>query len=144
MDEPDLETKGTELKRLKDTKDVRKLLTSSGPLLMVVYARWCGHCKSMYETWRELSKKVKGKANVYVIEADDYMDKDIGGYPSMRIVKNGRASDYEGGRSTEELTASLLGKPLGGKRSVRRRTRLLVRRVRKTTNRTFRRNITFV
>ena len=108
---------------------------------MVVYARWCGHCKRMYETWRELSKKVKGKANVYVIESDDYKDTDISGYPSMRIVKNGKVTNYDGGRSTEELTSSLLGTPLGGKRSRRNRTRLLIRRVRKTTNRTLRRNI---
>jgi len=144
MDEPDLETKGTELKRTRDTKEVRKLLTSAGPLLMVVYAKWCGHCKGMYSTWIELAKKVKGKADVYVIEADDYTDNDIGGYPSMRIVRDGRASDYEGGRSTEELTASLLGKSLGGKRSRRRRTKLLVRRVRKTANRTLRRNVSLV
>jgi len=144
MEEPDLKTDGTKLKRLKDTKEVRKLLTSSGPLMMVVYAKWCGHCKSMYSTWKELSNKVKGKADVYVIEADDYTDKDIDGYPSMRIVKDGKASNYEGGRSVEELTSALLGKSLGGKRTRRHRTKLLVRRIRKTTNRTLRRNVPFM
>jgi thiol-disulfide isomerase/thioredoxin len=144
MDEPDLETEGTDLKRLKNTKDVRKLLTSSGPLMIVVYAKWCGHCKTMFETWKDLAKKVKGKASVYVIESSDYKDKDIQGYPSMRIIKNGKSSDYNGGRSTEELTSSLLGTPLGGKRSRRHRTKLLVRRVRKTANRTLRRNVALV
>jgi thiol-disulfide isomerase/thioredoxin len=139
-----LETDGTKLKRLKDAKEVRKLLTSSGPLMMVVYAKWCGHCQSMFETWKELASKVDGKATVYVIEANDYKDKDISGYPDMRIVKNGKSKQYQGGRSTEELISALLGNSLGGKRSRRRRTRFLIRRVRKSANRTLRRNVTLV
>jgi protein disulfide-isomerase A4 len=143
-EEPDLQTNGTKLVRLKDTKEVRKLLTSSGPLMVVVYAKWCGHCQSMFDTWKELASKVDGKAKVYVIEAANYTDKDVSGYPSMRLVKNGKAKEYEGGRSTEELSSALLGNTLGGKRSRRRRTGRLVRRVRKVTHRTLRRNVTLV
>jgi thiol-disulfide isomerase/thioredoxin len=142
MEEEDLQTNGSKLVRSKDTKEVRKLLTSSGPLMVVVYAKWCGHCQSMFDTWKDLASKVDGKAKVYVIEAADYTDKDISGYPSMRIVKNGKAKEYEGGRSTEELSSALL--TLGGKRSRRRRTNKLVRRVRKVTHRTLRRNVTLV
>jgi len=142
--EEDLQTDDTKLVRSKDTKEVRKLLTSSGPLMIVVYAKWCGHCQSMFETWKELASKVDGKAKVYVIEASDYTDKDISGYPSMRIVKNGKAKNYEGGRSTEELSSALLGNSLGGKRPRRRRTGKLVRRVRKVTHRTLRRDMAFV
>lgn len=109
---------------------------------MVVYAKWCGHCQAMYDTWKELANKVKGKAKVCVIEASKYTDKDIDGYPDMRIVKKGKARKYEGGRSVEELSRGLLS--LGGKRSRRNRSRLLVRRVRKTPKRTLRRNVTFV
>lgn len=144
MDEPDLKTEGTNLKRVKNTKEARKLLSSSGPLMFVVYAKWCGHCQNMFETWKDLATRVGGKAEVYVIEANNYTDKDISGYPSMRIVNNGKAVEYEGGRSREELSAALLNKSFGGKRSARRRTRFLVRRVRKTTNRTLRRNIPLV
>lgn len=143
-DEPDLKTDGTKLIRSKDTKEVKRLLTSSGPLMVVVYAKWCGHCQGMFETWKELASKVDGKAKVYVIEADDYTDKDISGYPSMRIVKNGKSRDYEGGRSTEELSNALLGNALGGKRSRRRRTSKFIRRVRKVTHRTLRRNVSLV
>ena len=142
--EPDLEIDGTKLIRSKDTKDVRKLLTSSGPLMVVVYAKWCGHCQGMFETWKDLASKVDGKAKVYVIDADDYTDKDIDGYPSMRIVKNGKSKNYEGGRSTEELSSALLGNALGGKRSRRRRTGKLIRRVRKVSHRTLRRNMTLI
>ena len=144
MEDEDLQTSGTRLIRSKDTKEVRKLLTSSGPLMVVVYAKWCGHCQGMFETWKELASKVNGKAKVYVIEAANYTDKDISGYPNMRIVKNGKSKEYEGGRSTEELSSALLGNTLGGKRSRRRRTNRFVRRVRKVAHRTLRGNMPLV
>jgi len=144
VDELDLQTIGTKLIRSKDTKEVRKLLTSSGPLMVVVYAKWCGHCQGMFKTWKELASKVDGKAKVYVIEADDYTDKDISGYPSMRVVKNGKAKDYDGGRSIEDLSSALLGNTLGGKRSKRRSTGRFIRRVRKISHRTLRHNMTLI
>lgn len=141
--EEDLQTSGTDLVRVKDTKEAKKLLASEGPLMLVVYAKWCGHCQMMFDTWKELASKVKGKAKVYVIEAAQYTDKDIDGYPNMRIVKKRKSKKYDGGRSTEELSSALLGS-LGGKRSRRNRSRLLVRRVRKTAKRPLRRDVTFV
>ena len=53
--EEDLQTDDTKLVRSKDTKEVRKLLTSSGPLMIVVYAKWCGHCQRLAPTWEEYS-----------------------------------------------------------------------------------------
>lgn len=130
--EDDLQTKGSALIRLTDTKEARKQLTSSGPTLLVVYAKWCGHCQAMFDTWRELSNVVKGNAKVYVIESTDYTDEDISGYPSMRLVKNGVSKEYSGERDTKSMSSALLAKSFGGKRSRRRLTRRLRRTTRKT------------
>ena len=138
MDE-DLKTDGSKLKRLTDTKDVRKLLTSAGPIMVVVYAKWCGHCQRMFNTWREASNKLHGKAEIYVIEANDYTDQDVKGYPNMRIVKKGSAKDYDGSADVEGIKNALL--TLGGKRSRGRRTSRLGRGVRKTAKRPFRRHM---
>jgi len=138
--EEDLKTKGSKLVRLQDTKEVQKLLTSSGPLMIVVYAKWCGHCQAMFDTWRELSDKVNGKAKVYVIEADDYTGKDIKGYPSMRI-RNGSSTKMTESRDVEGLENDLLGNSLGGKR---RRTRRFRNRARKTAKRALRRHVALV
>ena len=138
----DLKTEGSKLIRLRDTKEVKKLLTSTGPSMVVVYAKWCGHCQSMFDTWRELSNKVDGKAKIYVIEADDYTAKDINGYPSMRIIKNGSAKDYTDSRDVEGIQKALF--TLGGKRSRGRRTGRLGRGIRKTTKRSFRRHVSLV
>lgn len=139
MDEEDLQTSGSELVRVKDTKEAQKILTSSGPAMMIVYAKWCGHCRALFDTWRELSKKLSQKAKIYVIEESKYTAKDINGFPSMRIVKNNKATNYEGARDLEGMQKALLG--FGGRR---RRTRKFRGRVRKTTHRTLRRNIALV
>ena len=139
MDEEDLKTEGSNLVRVKDTKEAQKLLSSSGPLMLIVYAKWCGHCRALFDTWRDLSKKLSKKAKVYVIEESNYKAKDINGFPSMRIVKNNKATNYEGARDVEGMQKALLG--FGGRR---RRTRKFRNRIRKTTHRTFRRNIPLV
>ena len=140
--EEDLKTDGSKLVRLRDTKEVKKLLTSTEPCMIVVYAKWCGHCQTMFDTWRETSNKLDGKAKIYVIEADDYTAKDINGYPSMRIVKNGSAKDYDGSRDVEGIKKALL--TVGGKRSRGRRTGRLGRGVRKTTKRALRRHMALI
>ena len=140
--EEDLKTEGSELVRLKHTQEAKKLLSSRGPLMLVVYAKWCGHCKSMFETWRALSNKVKGKAKVYVIESSDYTSKDINGYPDMRIVKKGKVSKYQGGRTVEDLEKALLEKSFSRRRG--RSTLKLRNRVRKTAHRTLRSNMPLV
>jgi len=140
MEDDVLYSEGSKVVRLKDTKEVKRLLTSQEPIMIVVYAKWCGHCQQMFKQWNKLSKQVDGKSKVYVIESDDYTDKDIDGYPDVRIVKIGSAKSYTGGRDVQSMKNALLGS-LGGKR---RRTGRLGGRVRKVSKRTFRRNMPLV
>jgi len=141
MDEEDLKTNGSELVRIHDTKEAQKLLTSSGPAMLIVYAKWCGHCRALFDTWRDLSNKLSKQAKIYVIEESNYKAKDINGFPSMRLIKKGKATNYEGARDVEGMQKALLGNSLGGRR---RRTGRFRNRVRKTTHRTLRRNIALV
>ena len=142
--EEDLDISGSEIIRLKDTQEAQRMLTSQGPAMIIVYAKWCPHCQMMYETWKDLSKKTKGNAKVYVIEASNYTAKDVSGFPDMRIVRKGKASKYDGGRSIEDLRSALFGGSFGGKRSRRNRTSRLRGRIGKRPHRTFRRNVTLV
>jgi len=142
MEDPKIDTKGSAL--LESTsKSLEKLLKDQGPLMIIVYARWCGHCKSLFDTWKQLSNNVKGKAKIYIIESEDYSRNDVSGFPDMRIVKNGKVTKYEGDRTSEGMQKALLGS-LGGKRTRRHGTRRFRGRVRKTTHRSLRRNIPLV
>jgi thiol-disulfide isomerase/thioredoxin len=141
MDEEDLKTEDSKLVRVKDTKEAQKILTSSGPAMLIVYAKWCGHCRALFDIWRELSNKISKQAKIYVIEESNYKAKDINGFPSMRIMKNGKVTNYEGERDVTSLEKALLGNSFGGRR---RRTRKFRNRIRKIAHRSFRRNIPLI
>jgi len=144
--EPDIELGNSEIVMLKSAGEADKKLDEKGPLMMIYYAKWCGHCQHSFEDWKELSKKVKGKAQVCMIESANYPK--ITSFPTIKIVKDGKVSLYEGERIVADMEKALLSKK-GGLRSglksrrVRGGARRLGGRVRKT-HRALRRNITFV
>lgn len=131
---PNIKWDGSKVKRVHSTEEVTKLLKSSGPSMVIIYADWCSHCQSAEPEWKSLADKVDGKATVYAIESEDYKGGDVNGYPTMKIVKNGKAADYSGDRSADSMKDALLSKGnlLGGKRSRRRGTRRFRNRARKT------------
>lgn len=130
---PNITWEDSEVEQVRSTDEIKKLLQSSGPCMVIIYADWCGHCQSAVPEWKLLSKNVKGKAVVYAIESNDYKVGDVNSYPTMKIVKAGKASDYSGDRSAESMKDALLkGNLAGGKRARRRGTRRLRKRARKT------------
>lgn len=126
---PNIQWKDSKVKRVHSTDEVKKLLSSKGPCMVIIYADWCGHCQSAEPEWNKLSKMVDGKADVYAIESDEYKGGDVSSYPTVKIVKAGKASDYTGDRSAENMKDALLkGNSLGGKRTRRHRPRWFRRR----------------
>jgi thiol-disulfide isomerase/thioredoxin len=121
----DIELGGAPIKILKTEKDADKHLSDEGPTMIIYYAKWCGHCQGSYESWKQLARDVKGKAQICMIESDNYPK--VTSFPTIKIVKKGKVADYEGEREVEDMKKALLGN-LGG----RRRSRRLRRRVRKT------------
>lgn len=120
--------KDGKVKRVKSTKEVKKILTSEGPAMVIIYADWCGHCQAAEPEINKLSNIVDGKATVYAIESQDYDDNVS--YPTIKIVKGGVSTDYDGDRSASAMKTALLGR-LGGKRTRGRRSTRLRRRTRK-------------
>jgi thioredoxin-like negative regulator of GroEL len=120
----DIELGGAPIKILKTEKEADKHLSDDGPTMIIYYAKWCGHCQESYESWKQLARDLKGKAQICMIESDNYPK--VTSFPSIKIVKKGKAVDYEGAREVEHMKKALLS--AGGKRSSRR----LRRRVRKT------------
>lgn len=121
---PNIQWKDGKVKRVKSTDEVKKLLSSEGPCMVIIYADWCGHCQAAEPEWNKLSKMVDGKADVYAIESEEYEGGDVSSYPTVKIVKAGKATEYTGDRSAENMKDALLkGNSLGGKRTRRRRSR---------------------
>ena len=139
MEEPDFDVGNSKVIKLTKAKDADALLKDDGPILMVYYAKWCGHCQGMYDTWKELSNRVDGKAKVYMIESDNYPG--VKSFPTMKVIKKGKAVEYDGDRDVDALSRALLMSSVGGRR---RRTSRFRNRRRKVSHRTLRRNVTLV
>lgn len=131
----DIDIGGSSIIKLTSEKEADALLKAGGPVMIIYYAKWCGHCQGSYDAWKELSKKVDGKAKVYMIESSNYPK--ITSFPTIKIVKEGNAVPYEEEREVETMKKALLGENGG-----RRRSRRFLRRARKT-KRALRRNVAF-
>jgi protein disulfide-isomerase-like protein len=96
--------------------DPKKVFSSTKPTMVLFYAPWCGHCKTMkpdYERLREKYKKNPNK-NVVMINCDDHKEfaskAGVQGFPTLRLYKNPKDDkyvDYDGPRTAEAIETFL-------------------------------------
>ncbi len=96
--------------------DPKKVFSSTKPTMVLFYAPWCGHCKTMkpeYERLREKYRKNPNK-NVVMINCDDHKDfaskAGVQGFPTLRLYKNPKDDkyvDYEGPRTADAIETFL-------------------------------------
>lgn len=61
-----------QLKNVESLTDKMKKLTKNDALMIWYHAKWCGHCDSMKEEWKEMGKKVRNpKGTLYIIEVEE-------------------------------------------------------------------------
>uniref|UniRef100_A0A7E5A0H4 Protein disulfide-isomerase n=1 Tax=Panagrellus redivivus TaxID=6233 RepID=A0A7E5A0H4_PANRE len=84
------------------------------PLMLVeFYAPWCGHCKKIAPELEKAARKLKAK-KIPIAKVDATVEKKLGdqfgvsGYPTLKILRNGRRFDYEGPRDAEGIVKYLL------------------------------------
>ncbi|KAL8587058.1 hypothetical protein ACOMHN_023448 [Nucella lapillus] len=93
-------------------------------VLIEMYAPWCGHCKKLEPTLRELAVKFKSAKNLIIAKMDATAndtpnDYEAGGFPTIYFAPVNRKNKpikYEGGRELKDLISFLLEKvtvPLG-------------------------------
>ena len=95
---------------------VKDLLSAEGPVMLIIYADWCGHCQHSEPEWNKLSKLVPNK--VFAIESSEYTDSDVSSYPTIKIIRKGKSKVYDGDRSAENMKEALLLR--GGRKRTRR------------------------
>ena len=94
--------------------DPKTIFSSKKPAMVLFYAPWCGHCKTMKPDYKQLRLRYRNNPNrrVAMINCDDHKEfaskAGIQGFPSLRYYTNPKDDkyvDYEGPRTAEAIEA---------------------------------------
>jgi thiol-disulfide isomerase/thioredoxin len=125
----------------KDQSEVKKLMKEK-PIIIFFHSTGCSHCLDTMPHWKEMcaNKEKYGLGDTKLISVGDSAipdDAGVSGVPHFRkISKSGKVSDVLGEKlSVDDLVKSLKKMDGGSRRTRRRHSRRLVRRVRKTRHR---------
>ena len=96
------------------TKDnvVKEIGESKQPVIMDVYASWCGPCQQMMPIFDEIEKELKDKYKFAKLNVDDARDISIQygvtSVPTFIFIKNGQVIGKETGYiAKEDLKAKI-------------------------------------
>jgi protein disulfide-isomerase A6 len=100
---------GSDVIELYDDNFEAELKKSNAPWLIEFYAPWCGHCKALTPTWKELATAMGGAVRIAAIDADanGNIARKFGvqGFPTIKFFAPGSETgeEYNGGRSLNDL-----------------------------------------
>jgi protein disulfide-isomerase A1 len=82
---------------------------ANADVMLEIYAPWCGHCKTLAPIYEELGAKYAANPKVIIAKIDgtaNDFDIEYRGFPTIKFFPaGGKAMDYEGGRTLDELAA---------------------------------------
>jgi len=90
-------------------------ISKNDKVMVEFYAPWCGHCKRLEPEYKKAAAELKrAKAKMILAKVDATAEKqtgqkfEISGYPTIKVFNKGQASDYKGGRTSNDITLWVL------------------------------------
>jgi len=84
----------------------QEVTKSSIPVVVDVYATWCGPCKQMMPIYDELAKELEGKVKLVKLNIDEDRDLavqyNVSSIPTFVFVKDGKMVAKETGAMSKE------------------------------------------
>jgi len=97
---------------------VKTALAANVHVFVFIYMDNCGHCMGAEAAWVVFTKEANKRSNAAAFavssavmgEFETALGDTVAGFPTFRCVHNGKATDYNGGRSVSELIEWMDGK----------------------------------
>ncbi|KAK9821731.1 hypothetical protein WJX81_008033 [Elliptochloris bilobata] len=97
---------------LKLGRDFKERVSDGKVYFIKFYAPWCGHCKTLAPTWKQLAESFAEGDSIAIAHIDctsqkkPCEDADVRGYPTLKVFQNGaEVSTYKGSRDLASLKA---------------------------------------
>ena len=89
-----------------------EVINNDKDVMVLFYAPWCGHCKSLHPKYEKMAKRLKSKNKKLLIAKIDYTENEvenmvIEGFPTIKFYpgnnKKAQPIEYSGDRSVEDM-----------------------------------------